>query len=174
MKSTKRIPLSPDLEDAFGVRVQRDEETGCLLWMGQLNRQGYGILRHGGDWYFAHRESSCLHHGVSTFPDGLVPDHLFCGVPPCVEWSHLEAVPVAVNTQRGRSPQLTRERRLRTQCRQGHPLVAENLILATQKSGIRQRCRICVNVRQRTDMKQYRHEHAEVCKVYRLRNKKPV
>ena len=76
MKPAKPIPLSRELEEAFLAKVQRDEELGCLFWMGYLDSQGYGCLWHKGTHYLAHRVAYCLHHSVETLPDGLITDHI--------------------------------------------------------------------------------------------------
>jgi hypothetical protein len=61
--------------------------------------------------------------------------------------------------------------RKRTHCPEGHPLIGDNLILETQKGGIRQRCRQCYNAKRRRYMKFYRAVHREAFKAYRLRAK---
>jgi hypothetical protein len=152
----KDIPLTPELERAFWQRVQRDEETGCLFWIGTYDREGYGRYTYEGKNYRAHRIAYCLHHRVANLPEGYVPDHL-CRIPPCVEWSHLEAVTRRENIMRGASPALARARRLRTHCRAGHALTGENLLLETQGKGwIRQRCRICWRVQTNARGKRWR------------------
>lgn len=171
------IPVSDEFAAYFWSLTQRDEETGCLLWMGDTDRRargGYGTCQWRNKAYRAHRVAYCLHYGIETLPaETPILDHLCC-VRPCVEWSHLEAVTVAVNTLRGRSPQLTRERRLRTSCPQGHPLQGDNLILQTQKGGIRQRCRLCYNAKQAAWLRKYRADHPEVFRAYRQRYNKAV
>lgn len=143
MQKAKDVPLDEVLEDAFWVRTQRDEETGCLLWMGYIDSEGYARVSYRGKTYPAHRVSYCLHHRIENLPDGFELDHLCC-VRPCVDWTHLEAVTPSVNNLRGRSPQLMRERRLRTYCPRGHALSGENLLIEQQAGGyLRQRCREC-------------------------------
>ena len=135
----KRIPISPQLDDVFWAKAQPDDELGCLLWMGLLSGDGYRILCYEGKNFLAHRVAYCLHYGVELLPpETPVTDHLCC-VRPCVEWSHLEAVTVAVNTARGRSADRMRDigrvRLLRMSCREGHPLTGDNLILQKQDVG---------------------------------------
>jgi hypothetical protein len=155
------IHFSDGLIAYFWANVEPYTETGCLLWMGTIEhgaRGGYGKIAWQGRVYSAHRVSYCLHHNVVNLPEGFVIDHLCC-VRPCVEWSHLEAVTVSVNTLRGRSPQLTRERRLRTHCPKGHALLGDNLIVQQQRKGIRQRCRICKNAYNRVYLRQWHVQH---------------
>lgn len=156
MRTARDIPICEELERRFWRKVQRYEPTGCLLWMGKPDPQGYGHIFFAGKLYFAHRVSYCLHYQVVNLSPELELDHLCC-VRPCVEWSHLEAVTHSVNNLRGRSPELARARRLRTHCPRGHALVGDNLLLQTQKGNcIRQRCRICTNARSRTYLKQWK------------------
>jgi HNH endonuclease len=155
VKKTKDIPLTLALEALFWSNVWRYDATGCLLWMGSIDADGYGRLCCEGESFLAHRVAWCLHYRVVNMGEDMVTDHLCC-VRPCVEWSHLETVTVQVNTLRGRRPQLTRERRLRTHCPKGHALVGENRILQHQPGGIRQRCRLCQNAYNRAYLREWR------------------
>jgi len=143
------IPLTEELERLFWLRVQRDEETGCLFWMGAIGTGGYGLLSYEGICYRAHRVAWSLHYRLSVMPERYVTDHL-CRVPPCVEWSHLEAVPNAVNVMRGAAPSIVREQCVKTHCPRGHELVGDNLITEPQKKGrwVHRTCRRCHNARQ--------------------------
>lgn len=142
------IPVTAELEQRFWSRVQRDEETGCLYWMGALSSGGYGTMSYAGKNYKAHRVAWCLHAQVPNRPEGYVTDHL-CRVPPCVEWSHLEAVPNSVNVLRGAAPDIVRAHSVKTHCPLGHALVGKNLMLEPQKQGrwVHRTCRSCHNAR---------------------------
>lgn len=73
----------------------------CRVWPSSLNPvTGYGQV-----WDWRKKRSTTVHqlayeltHGPT--PDGLQIDHL-CRVRPCGRVDHLEAVPAAVNIQRG-------------------------------------------------------------------------
>lgn len=107
-------------------RLQRhyteDEQSGCWLWHGALDQDGYGAMRVDGHMVRAHRVAYQLLAG--PIPDGLVIDHVRergCLNRNCVNPAHLEPVTNAVNVQRGTSPSsVARER---TDCSEGHPLV---------------------------------------------------
>lgn len=64
---------------------------GCWLWMGDVNKGGYGVVSVKGHGrrtrMFAHRVSWQIHHGKSI-PDGLFCCHT-CDTPGCVRPDHL-------------------------------------------------------------------------------------
>lgn len=64
--------------------TERDEVSGCLVWIGGLNDQGYGACTYG----LAHRAS--YRTWVGPIPEGLYVLH-HCDNPPCVEPTHLYA-----------------------------------------------------------------------------------
>jgi hypothetical protein len=161
MQKAKDIPLVLALERLFWKHVQWDKESGCLFWMGYVNKQGYGQYTFQSKTYAVHRIGYCLHYGIANLPDGYELDHLCC-VRPCANWEHLEPVTSSINVLRGRSPQLVRERQLRTSCPQGHALMGDNLLLETQKGGIHQRCRVCWRAQTRARGQRYRERQRQL------------
>lgn len=107
-----------------------DQKTGCLIWMGRIDKNGYG--RWGAAW--AHREM--YRREVGEIPSGFEVDHT-CSNPPCVEPSHLEAVPPKVNRGRVDQPRV---------CKRGHPLEGANLVFVVTRPGARI-CRACKRMR---------------------------
>ncbi|MBP1241736.1 hypothetical protein ABID92_000436 [Frigoribacterium sp. PvP120] len=101
-----------DAERRFWPKVDMGE--GCWNWQASLLRNGYGQF-HAPGTTLAHRYSYELHHGA--IPEGLVIDHL-CRNRRCVRPSHLEAVPQAVNLQRGET--LNAAESALTHCLRGH------------------------------------------------------
>lgn len=87
-----------DLATKLEVRTERVTETGCWVWTGRLNRNGYGRVYHAGKERMAHRLTYELL--VGPIPEGLVLDHV-CRVRCCRNPYHLEPVTVQVNTLRG-------------------------------------------------------------------------
>lgn len=119
--------------------------SGCWLWNGRLNKDGYGRTA---DDKLAHRVSYTLLKGA--IPDGLELDHL-CRVRCCVSPDHLEPVTQAENFRRSMPNtqairKWTADRAARTtHCPYGHEYSAENTFL---KRGMRN-CRECHRRRNR-------------------------
>lgn len=74
-----------------------EPNTGCWLWLGHLNKDGYGRGSHKGAKWLAHRFS--YETAVGPIGDGLEIDHL-CRVRCCVNPDHLEPVTPIENTRR--------------------------------------------------------------------------
>jgi hypothetical protein len=79
----------------------------CWVWVGRLNRNGYGRLRVLGRELMAHRLT--YEALVGPIPSGLVLDHA-CRVRCCVNPGHLEPVTVQVNTLRGEAQLFGRDK----------------------------------------------------------------
>jgi hypothetical protein len=97
-------------------RLERLSETepnsGCWLWTGYIDPQGYGRLGNDG---LAHRLMYELVRG--PIPAGLTLDHL-CRVRSCINPNHLEPVTDGVNILRGTSFSAINARK--TACPYGH------------------------------------------------------
>ncbi len=83
----------------FAERWLLDPDSGCHVWIGRLNKSGYGMFGN----KLAHRLAWAKAHGA--IPSGLVIDHV-CSNPPCVNVEHLELVSMEINVQRGRNAKL--------------------------------------------------------------------
>lgn len=98
-----------------------DKSGDCWVWTGMVDRYGYGKTSWGKTTKkSAHRVSWRLSHGAFP-PEGMTLDHL-CRNRRCVRPDHLEVVTNAENIRRGKHGVL------RTHCKRGHPLTAENLV----------------------------------------------
>jgi len=82
-----------------------DEPEKCWLWGGRIRSDGYARARHNGKKTYAHRFVYELVN--EPIPDGLTIDHL-CEVRHCQNPSHMEAVQLHVNQERGR-PEVCRK-----------------------------------------------------------------
>ena len=84
----RKRPISP-AKDRFWSNVTAEPNTGCLLWMGGLDGNGYGpFMGDDGKRTRAHRFAYELAHG--PIPDGAHILHS-CDVPACVNAKHLRA-----------------------------------------------------------------------------------
>lgn len=97
-----------------------EPNSGCWLWTGSIDRDGYGQARHMGVVRRAHRILYEAERG--PIPSGLVLDHK-CRNPGCVNPDHLQPVTQGENLRR--SPvTLNGVNAAKTHCKYGHPFDA--------------------------------------------------
>lgn len=113
----------------------------CWLWMGHVDRKGYGKWTVGPDDYrLVHRWA--YEHWVSPIPDDLTIDHL-CRVKNCVNPDHLEVVSRGENVRRSFP-----YRPLATHCKRGHEFTTKNTYIPPSAPTERH-CRECKSERAR-------------------------
>ena len=74
------------IEDRFWEKAIPEPNSGCWLWDGAANKNGYGNLGVGKTTVLAHRISVLL--DGRNIPDGMIVRHT-CDFPPCVNPRHL-------------------------------------------------------------------------------------
>lgn len=137
-------------KDRFWRHIAFEPNSGCWLWIGLRQSQGYGMLateERGPDGGFIHRYAHRLSYGwfVGPIPESLSLDHL-CRTRSCVNPKHLEPVTLAVNMQRGEAPSAILWRA--NQCRRGHDLNnQESVWLRPVGSRVKRVCKICQWIR---------------------------
>lgn len=117
--------------EPLAQRIHRltDQSGECWLWLGRLNRRGYGHMTVAKRTCLAHRVS--YETFVGPIPEGLEIDHL-CRITRCVNPSHLEAVTPSVNMRRAMAAtgQIAGKRiggkQLGESCRNGHVIDEDN------------------------------------------------
>lgn len=75
-----------DLQTRFDAKWQPEPNSGCWLWLGSADKNGYGKIYVDGQSRLAHRISYALH--CHEIPDGAHICHK-CDTPSCVNPNHL-------------------------------------------------------------------------------------
>lgn len=112
------------VEEWFAEYALPEPNGGCHIWLGTLDKNGYGVINAGPRKIFAHRAAYELY--IGPIPVGLVLDHL-CRVHCCVNELHLEAVTIAENVRR--MPKSAHNCARKTHCKHGHPFAGDNLLV---------------------------------------------
>lgn len=104
-------------DERFMKHVEMVTESGCWLWIGSVDRGGYGTFR-------IEKSKAVRAHRFSyewlrePIPDGLTIDHL-CRVKCCVNPWHMEPVTLRENILRSDGVSALSARK--THCDYGHP-----------------------------------------------------
>jgi len=137
--------------ERFLEKISPEPNSGCWLWMGATNNNGYGVTGVNGKNKLAHRVAYQLLHGVDSV--GMDLDHL-CRVRCCVNPHHLEPVSHRENILRGDGPALAKrnialihaDRRARTHCAHGHEYTDANTLIRRRGDQIWRACRRCSSI----------------------------
>jgi len=121
--------------------------TGCHMWIGAVNNQGYAQANVKGKRVLVHRLRYEME--VRPVPDGYELDHFACdnGRNGCVNPHHCRPVSHRENTLRSNS--IAAKNRSKTHCLRGHPLTPENLVPWFWENRGQRSCRLCWNLRSR-------------------------
>lgn len=134
-------PHKPTAAESFAAKITPGD-GGCWQWIGTMHAAGYGVFRHDGQQWLAHRWS--FEHHIAPVPDELVIDHL-CRNRACVNPWHMEPVTNEENLRRGLGYSL--QNGMRSCCVNGHEYTPENTYTDPTKGTVR--CRTCARDRQR-------------------------
>lgn len=122
--------------------VHSTSGTPCWLWLGKLDKDGYGtfhVLR------IDDKPVRCkAHNFLVQSPKGLVPDHL-CRNRACVNPEHIEHVTERDNILRGTG--FAAVNAAKTVCKNGHPFNEENTWHHLDRGKMRRTCRACARTR---------------------------
>ena len=126
-----------DAGDRFLSKLHRNSD-GCLVWLGHVERGGYGVFWDGVRLVKAHRMALRL-AGIAV-PAGYEVDHL-CRNRACCNVEHLDVVTTQKNVHRSFSPAGINSRK--RFCDLGHELSGANLYV--RPCG-RRACRACMRI----------------------------
>ena len=129
------------LPERILVAVHPEPNTGCWLFAGYLDRDGYGRIMPS-RWSSLKRRPMAVHRVMYEHIKGLIPDNLTidhkCRIRCCCNPEHMEPVPNVTNVMRGIS--IFAQNARKEKCKRGHPLSGDNLYVT--KRGFRN-CRTC-------------------------------
>ena len=120
-----RIPF----EERYERFAFPEPNSGCYIWMGALNWNGYGKMGIGylseGNQQMQYAHIVAYEYFVGPVPTGMILDHK-CRMRCCVNPGHLEPVTYRENTMRGVGPTRVRVKAAKqTHCKRGHLLNGE-------------------------------------------------
>lgn len=137
-----------NLKEKLEYRSIPEPNTGCILWTGCSDKDGYGIIGIKKNYFRAHRVSYSLSYG--EIPNGLFVCHK-CDTPSCINPNHLY-----LGTNSDNQKDVVKRKRskrwlfnIQTHCIRGHEFTVENTVeRKLKKSGGRNiTCRICHRLR---------------------------
>lgn len=124
-----------------------DETSGCWVWGGSKDKDGYGKVRvkfpNGRVAYLAHRMT--FMHFVGDIPDGKEVDHI-CKNTSCINPAHLRLLTHRENVEAG-DYKTHHRNAVKTHCIHGHALTAENIRIQRHKNTVMRHCKLCAKDR---------------------------
>lgn len=123
-RGTPRVyPLS--VEQRLQQRIAYEPNSGCWLWMGRMDRNGYGVMINRGRLLWAHRAAWQVWRG--EIPDGMRICHR-CDTPACINPDHH-----FLGTQRDNIRDASRKGRMACGERQGNAKLKSADVIAIRE-----------------------------------------
>ena len=111
------------VEERFAAKIAEDPASGCHLWTGAKDSDGYGLFRIARNRIVrAHIFAWEMRNGVR--PSGTELDHFKCDTPSCCNADHVRPVTPRENSLR--SNNACAANMAKTQCKHGHEFTPEN------------------------------------------------
>ncbi len=131
-------------------KIERIPFSGCWIWTGCADRNGYGVVGYNRNHCLTHRLYFTLYRG--EVPQGKEINHL-CRVRSCVNPDHLEAVTHTENMRYSPKTHIAF-------CKRGHRRSGDNI---TIRGGMRH-CKECDRMRSRIFQQKLREKRNGLCK----------
>lgn len=143
--AAKRIPV----EERLLKWTRRNENTGCLEWVGWSDRDGYGRIKVDGKKRRATHMSLEVWTGQKIGTGQIACHH--CDNPPCIEPTHLYVGTSSDNERDAYSRGKKNHNSRKEKCVRGHDLVGLNadVRLYKTKAGVGRCCNACRRERYR-------------------------
>ena len=131
--------MKQTIEQRLWKFIEPEPNSGCWLWVGASDKNGYGRVSIKSRAVWAHRAT--YEHYIKPIPPTMVLDHR-CRQPSCVNPSHLRIVTRKQNALEN-SESLAAKEAQQTHCLHGHPFDVQNTYIVHRARGIKRVCRTC-------------------------------